>query len=70
MEHEGEPSGPRRRTWAVILGGAWVLLGIWSISAGQVWLGVAQLVLGALNVLVLVSARVAAWNQAPLFRRK
>jgi len=58
-----------RRTW-LVLASLWAVLGTWSLSSGQLWLGVAQLVFAAVSLAAARWARVAAIVDAPLFRRK
>ena len=60
----------RQRPVFVILAVGWALLGVWSLTAGQTWLGIGQLVMAALSVGVIASARMASIVAAPLFRRK
>lgn len=48
----------------------WAFMGAWSLSSGQTWLGVGQLVLAGALGLSLVSPRIDAFMGAPLFRRK
>jgi hypothetical protein len=70
MEREGDATPGRRRTWFVVAAVGWALLGVWWISDGHVWLGVAMVVLGLANLAAFMSPRVAAFADAPLFRRK
>jgi hypothetical protein len=59
-----------RRTWSFVMAACWSALGLWAMSAGQTWLGLAQLALGVSFVATALSPRMAAWDQTPLFRRK
>lgn len=70
MTTSGDDSRMSRRTWSFVIAACWGALGLWAMSAGQTWLGLAQLALGVSFVAAALSPRVAAWDQAPLFRRK
>lgn len=48
----------------------WGVLGAWVLSTGQTWLGLGQLGLGVAFLAAALSPKVAAWNEAPLLRRK
>ena len=67
MERTG--TGPTRRTWDFVMAACWGLLGLWVVSTGRTWLGLAQVALGVAYVAAAMSSRVEAWNRAPLFRR-
>lgn len=69
-DQKDEASGPTRRQWTVFMACAWLLLGVWSLSAGDRWIGVMWLALAGLNVAVLLSPRAAARMDAPLFSKK
>lgn len=58
------------RTWSFVLAACWGVLGLWVMSTGQTWLGLAQVALAVAYVAAALSPRVEAWNRAPLFRRK
>lgn len=70
MEGEKDATGPSPRTWNVVFGVVWVLLGLWSLSDGQTWLGIGQLALASMYGISQVSPRVDAFMSASLFRRK
>ena len=48
----------------------WSLLGAWTLSSGQTWLGVAQLALAAAFLAYSLSSRSATPTEAPLSSRK
>lgn len=60
---------PRGRTWYVVIAAAWALLGALALSDGRTWLGVATLVLAAVQLAAGFSPRLASWGEAPLVRR-
>ena len=67
---EKTETGPSRRTWSFVMAACWGLLGLWVMSTGQTWLGLAQVLLAVAYVASAMSPRVEAWNRAPLFPRK
>lgn len=72
MNTSGDEAGvsTSRRNWSFVVAACWCLLGVWTLSAGETWLGLAQLALATSFLAAAVSTRVDAWDQAPLFRRK
>lgn len=69
MTTSGDDSRTSRRTWSFILAACWGALGLWVMSTGQTWLGLGQVALAVTYVAAALSPEVAAWDQAPLFRR-
>lgn len=65
-----EAAGLTRRQWTIFMACAWVLLGVWSLFAGDRWIGAMWLALAGLNVAVLLSPRAATRMDAPLFPKK
>ncbi len=68
VEARDEDAG--RRTWHYVLGAAWLFFGLVTMTDGQTLLGACQLLLGLVSLAAARSARVAAFADGPLFRRR
>lgn len=62
-------TGPSPRTWSFVMAACWGLFGLWVMSTGQTWLGLAGVGLGVAHVAAAMSPKIEAWNRAPLFRK-
>lgn len=70
MERETRTIGAKQRIWSWVGAVLWAVLGLWSLSDGDTWLGVAELVLAATWTAAALSSWVADLTHAPIFRRK
>jgi hypothetical protein len=55
MTTSEDDSRMSRRTWSFVMAACWSALGLWAMSAGQTWLGLAQLALGVSFVATALS---------------
>lgn len=65
MTTSGGDNRMSSRTWSFVLAACWGLLGLWVMSTGRTWLGLAQVALAVAYVGTALSPRVEAWNRAP-----
>ena len=70
MSESGDGVGRGRQRWLVLASCVWAVLGLWNLFEGQVFLGLAEIVLAGVSLAAGLSARVASIVDGPLFRRK
>lgn len=70
MERETTTAGAKLRIWSWVGAVLWAVLGFWSLSDGDTWLGAAELLLAVTWTAAALSSRVADLAHAPIFRRK
>ncbi len=68
MEQTGTDARPR--TWAFVLAACWGTLGLWVLSTGRTWLGLAQVGLATAYLVSTFSPRFAAFMDRPPFGRR
>lgn len=62
--------GVRPRTLAFVLAACWGTLGLWVLSTGWTWLGLAQMSLASAYLVSTFSPRFAAFMDRPPFGRR